>query len=189
MMLQRGKPNHAWGWAQPGAEIRLQIADTSVQTKAGADGRWQIDFTPPPAGGPYTLKLDGPQHVEFSDVLVGDIWLCGGQSNMAFAIGNALTGAEVVKSANLPGIRLFHVATKSAYQPAPVVQGHWYVFSPESLNAEGGFSAVAFYFGRKIHQETGVPIGLIADAVGGALDAAPGAVAVPSAGSTPVRSF
>lgn len=167
MVLQRGRPNHAWGWTQPGSEVRLEIAGLSAKTQAGPDGRWQIDFMPPAVGGPYTLKIEGSRHAQFTDILVGDVWLCGGQSNMAFAIGDALNGAEVVKSADISGVRLFHVATKTAYHALPVVQGHWSVCSPESLKADGGFSAVAFYFGRKIHQETGLPIGLIQDAVGG----------------------
>jgi sialate O-acetylesterase len=167
MVLQREKQNHVWGWTQPGAEVRLQIGGTAAKTKAGPDGRWQIDFTPPPAGGPYTVKIDGPQHVEFKDILVGDVWLCSGQSNMEFALAHAKNGAEAVKAANIPGIRFFKVASKASYDLLPNVNGAWKVCSSESVAADGGLSAVAFFFARKIHQETGVPIGLIHDALGG----------------------
>jgi sialate O-acetylesterase len=167
MMLQRGKANHIWGWTQPGAKVRVEIAGQTAQAVAADDGRWQVEFNPPAAGGPYVLKIDGPQHAEFADILVGDVWLCGGQSNMEFGLPRALNGAAEVQQANHPGIRLFRVGQKTAYGPAAVPQGKWQVCTPEAVTSEGGFSAVAYYFGRKINAETGVPIGLIQDAVGG----------------------
>ena len=167
MVLQRGKANHIWGWTQPGAKVRVEIAGQTAQAVAADDGRWQVEFNPPAAGGPYVLKIDGPQHAEFADILVGDVWLCGGQSNMEFGLPRALNGAAEVQQANHPGIRLFRVGQKTAYGPAAVPQGKWQVCTPEAVTSEGGFSAVAYYFGRKINAETGVPIGLIQDAVGG----------------------
>jgi len=167
MVLQRGKPNRVWGWTVPGTEVRVEIAGKKATAVAAADGRWQAEFTPPPAGGPYVLKIDGPQHVEIVDILVGDVWLCGGQSNMEFGLTRALNGEAVAKTANHPGIRLFRVGQKSAYGAAAVPQGHWLACTPEAFTRDGGFSAVAFYFGRKINAETGIPIGLIQDAVGG----------------------
>jgi sialate O-acetylesterase len=164
MVLQRGKPNRVWGWAQPGAEVRVEIAGQASTAVAAADGRWQVEFAPPAAGGPYALKIDGPQHVEFSDVLVGDVWLCSGQSNMEFGLGRARDGAAEVAAANHPAIRLFRVGTKSAYSAVAVPKGEWQVCSPATA---GGFSAVAYYFGRMIHTEAGVPVGLIQSAVGG----------------------
>ena len=71
MVLQRGKPNRIWGWTQPGAEVRIEIAGQTAKATAAADGRWQAEFTPPPAGGPYTVEIDGPQHAELSDILGG----------------------------------------------------------------------------------------------------------------------
>lgn len=167
MVLQRGKPNRIWGWAQPGAEVRIEIAGQTAKATAAADGRWQAEFTPPPAGGPYTLKIDGPQHAELSDILVGDVWLCSGQSNMEFGLTRAQDGAAEAQAANHPGIRLFRVATKCAYAPAEIPQGAWQVCTPEAFTSRGGFSAVAYFFGRKVNAETGVPIGLIQSAVGG----------------------
>ncbi|MFT3831039.1 MAG: sialate O-acetylesterase [Opitutaceae bacterium] len=164
MVLQRDRLNRIWGWTQPGAEVRVAIGAVNALATAAADGRWQAEFAPPPAGGPYTLTIDGPQHREFSDVLVGDVWLCSGQSNMEFGLARARDGAAAVAAANHPGIRLFRVATKSAYVPAAVPQGEWRMCTPESA---GGFSAVAYFFARKVHAETGVPIGLIQAAVGG----------------------
>ncbi len=164
MVLQRGKPNRVWGWTTPGSEVRVAIADRTAAAVAGADGRWQVEFAPPPSGGPYVLKIDGPQHVELGDILVGDVWLCSGQSNMEYGLARTLDGEATVKTANHPNIRLFRTATKPAYGPAAVPVGKWQVCAPESV---GGFSAVGFYFARKVNAETGVPIGLIQAAVGG----------------------
>lgn len=167
MVLQRGKPNRAWGWAQPGAEVRLAIGEVRVTATAAADGRWQAEFTPPPVGGPYTLTIDGPQHVEFSDVLVGDVWLCSGQSNMEFGLRQAKGGEAEVAAANHPNIRLFKVPSKAAYTALAVPGGAWKRCTPEAFPQWGGFSAVAYFFARKVQAETGVPIGLVQAAVGG----------------------
>lgn len=167
MVLQRGKPNRIWGWTQPGAEVRVAIADATATGVAAADGRWQVEFTPPPAGGPYVLKIDGPQQVALGDILVGDVWLCSGQSNMEFGLTRARDGAAEAQAAHHPGIRFFRVGQKTAYDPVAVPQGQWRVCTPEAFTAGGGFSAVAYFFGRRIHTETGVPIGLIQSAVGG----------------------
>ena len=167
MVLQRGKPNRIWGWTAPGAEVRIEIAGQCAKATAATDGRWQAELTPPPAGGPYTLKIDGPQHVELGDILVGDVWLCGGQSNMEFSLRGARDGEAEVAAANHPGIRFFRVPTKSAYGPVAVPTGEWKVCAPEVFPMWGGGSAVAYYFARKVNAETGVPIGLIQSAVGG----------------------
>jgi len=167
MVLQRNKPNKIWGWANPGAEIRIEIAGQTAKAVAAANGRWETKFTPPSAGGPYVLKIDGPQHIELQDILVGDLWLCSGQSNMEFGLARARNGTAEVKAANHPGIRLFRVGPKSAYSPAQVPPGKWQLCTSETFTTGSGFSAVAYYFGRKVHAETGVPIGLIQCAVGG----------------------
>ena len=167
MMLQRGKPNRLWGWAQPGEEIRIAIADQEARTVTGRDGRWQVEFNPPPAGGPYVLKIDGPQNLEFRDVLVGDLWLCSGQSNMEFGLAHARDGAEAVKNSTHPNIHLFRVSQQVGYTPVADLTGQWRLCEPAAFERDGGFSAVAYYFGRKVQEDTGVPIGLISVAVGG----------------------
>lgn len=164
MVLQRGKPDSIWGWSVPGDKIRVQIGNHTASAVAGADRRWQVSIMPPPAGGPYTVKITGRQTVELHNVMVGDVWLCGGQSNMEFALRGALTGEADAKAANYPNIRYFTVFGHPAYQHVNVISGSWTVVSPESA---GRLSAVAFYFARRLQQQVHVPIGLVVDAVGG----------------------
>ena len=167
MVLQRAKPNTIWGWAKPGEEIRVTIADYTVKTVAKNDGRWSAVIEPRAPGGPYTIVIDGPQHVEFHDVLVGDVWLCGGQSNMEMGLGQARNGSQEVKAADHPKIRLFVVKQQTARKPAAVPQGAWKVCSPKNVGEGwGGFSAVAYFFGRRLQQDIDVPIGLVEDCSG-----------------------
>jgi sialate O-acetylesterase len=168
MVLQRGKPNRIWGWTQAGAEVRVTVDGNGGTGTAAADGRWEVTFEPPPVGGPYVLVLDGPQRVEFTDVLVGDVWLGGGQSNMAFGLAGVENAEAEIKRANQPQIRLYRVDQRVSYDPEPLPVGQWRVCEPQAFSrAAGGFSAVAYFFGEKLHQELNIPIGLIQAAVGG----------------------
>jgi len=164
MVLQRGKPDAIWGWSEPGDTVHVQIGDHTASGVAGPDHRWQVKIQPPAVGGPYTVKITRQQTVELHNVLVGDVWLCGGQSNMELALRATLNATEVVKKANYPEIRFFSAFGRPAYHPAEIVRGRWQAVSPETANS---VSAVAYYFGVKVQQEIHVPIGLVVDAVGG----------------------
>jgi sialate O-acetylesterase len=164
MVLQRGKKNTIWGWSDPGDQVRVEIAGKHASGVAGLDRRWQVRIQPPAVGGPYTIRISGHHSVELHNVLVGDVWLCGGQSNMQLALPRVLNGEEEVKAANFPEIRFFTVAPRSAYHHTDVVEGSWKVVSPETADH---VSAVAYYFARKVQQEIHVPIGLVVDALGG----------------------
>jgi sialate O-acetylesterase len=167
MVLRRGKPNAIWGWATPGQEVRVQLAGRTAKTVAGSDERWQVQIQPPAPGGPYTIIIDGPQHRELHEVLVGDVWLCGGQSNMELPLSRTRNGAEVIKSAHNPEIRLFKVAPHPSYTPSAVPQGQWKICSPETVVEDGGFSAVAYFFALKLQEHIRMPIGLVEDSLGG----------------------
>jgi len=169
MVLQRGKPNAIWGWSLPGDRVRVEIGDSSATATAGADGRWQTQIQPPPAGGPYTVKISGRQSVELHDVLVGDVWICSGQSNMQFGLAQARNGAEEIKNANHPEIRYFTIRQRVSYSHADVPRGTWKVVSPATLGGGpiGGISAAAYFFARRVQESVHVPIGLIQAAVGG----------------------
>ncbi len=164
MVLQRGKPNTIWGWSDPGDKIEVDIAGKEASGVAGADRRWEVKIRPPHVGGPYTMAIKGHQTVEFHNVLVGDVWLCGGQSNMEAPLPWARNGEEEVKAANYPEIRFFTVAGHVAYHHTDTVDGSWKAVSPETASK---LSAVAYYFARKVQQEIHIPIGLMVDAVGG----------------------
>jgi sialate O-acetylesterase len=167
MVLQRGKTNLIWGWSQPGDTVRVAIAGQTASAQAGEDGRWQAAFYPPAAGGPYVIKIDGAQHAELHEVLVGDVWLCGGQSNMELPLARTRNGSNEIAAASHPEIRLFKVASHPAYSPAAVPQGRWKICSPQTVAEEGGFSAVAYFFARRIQADIPVPVGLVEDCIGG----------------------
>jgi sialate O-acetylesterase len=168
MVLQRGKPNAIWGWSQPGDSVRVEIAGSSATATAGADGKWQARIQPPAAGGPYTVKIaGGQQSAELHEVLVGDVWICAGQSNMQFALAQARNGAEEVKNANYPDIHFYVVGERASYSPVSVPRGSWKAVSPATVGGRGGISAAAYFFARKVRESVHVPIGLVQEAVGG----------------------
>jgi sialate O-acetylesterase len=164
MVLQRGKRNTIWGWSDPGDTVQVQVGDNTESAVAQPDHRWHVSIQPPPPGGPYTIKIHGHQTIEIHNVLVGDVWLCGGQSNMEFQLRGALNGDQEVKEAHHPDIRYFTVGTQSAYQQVNTISGSWRVVSAETA---GRLSAVAYYFARRVQQDIHIPIGLVIDAVGG----------------------
>ncbi len=164
MVLQRGKTNTIWGWSDPGDKVQIDIAGNHATGVAGVDGRWMVKIQPPPAGGPYSLTIKGHQTVELRNVLVGDVWLCGGQSNMQVSLRSVLNAEEEIKAASYPEIRFFTVAAHPAYHHTDVPQGSWKVVSPENADR---VSAVAYYFARKVQREIHIPIGLVVDALGG----------------------
>jgi len=164
MVMQRGKLDAIWGWSEPGDRIQVQLGEQTASAVAGADRRWQVKIQPPPAGGPYTLRITGHETVELHNVLVGDVWLCGGQSNMGLPLRFTKNGEDEVKAANYPEIRFFTVSGHPAYHHSDVVEGSWKAVSPETAD---WISAVGYFFARKVQNEIHIPIGLVVDAVGG----------------------
>ena len=169
-VLQRGKPVQVWGWAAPGETVAVALAGSGLEhataeATAGADGRWQAAIGPFTAGGPYILTATaGAKKAEAKDLLVGDVWLCTGQSNMEFAVNGAKNAAAEKADANWPRIRHIAVARTNAAHPEELIKGQWRICSPETV---GGFTAVGYFFGRDLHQELKVPIGLIHSSWGG----------------------
>lgn len=165
MVLQRDQEVAVWGWAEPGQAVKVTIADAVAQAKAGDDGRWKAVLPKLSAGGPHTLAVAaGDETKSIADVLVGEVWLCSGQSNMAMAVRSARDFEKEQPAANLPKIRVFTERSAAAAEPQTQCSGTWEVCSPETV---GGFSATAFFFGREIHKSLNVPVGLINSSVGG----------------------
>ncbi len=165
MVLQRDQKDRVWGSAEPGEKLVVAIAGQEKSTEAGADGKWSVALDPMPAGGPHSLTVSGKKDtVVFDDVLVGEVWLCSGQSNMELAVSQANDGDLEAQSANYPKIRLISVPKVGTQEPQSDFKGKWEVCTPESAK---GFSAVGYFFGRQIHATIGVPVGLIDDSWGG----------------------
>jgi sialate O-acetylesterase len=173
MVLQSGQSIPVWGTAGPGEKVQVTLGKQSAATRADASGQWRVNLKPvAPSSIATTLTITGTNTITYSDVLVGDVWLASGQSNMSFDIRNASTGAAAILAANHPTIRLFTVPRKTGLTPLSDLpadrnasEGVWIVCSPETLGK--GFSAVAYFFGRDIQQFTGNPVGLIHSSWGG----------------------
>lgn len=166
MVLQRDREVPVWGTADAGETVTVTFAGQTRTAKAGADGRWRVDLPPLSAsdkGQPLVVRGTGNE-VALDDVVVGDVWLCGGQSNMDRPVRLASGAAEVAAMSPNPAIRLFLVQKQSTTRPATDVGGKWLVADGTSTT---NFSAVGFYFGRELQREVGVPIGLIHSAWGG----------------------
>jgi len=169
MVLQRGKRNAFWGWTNPGEKVKVSVGGKSASGVADSNGKWVVRLNPPATGGPYTLTVDGSFHRELSDVMVGDVWLCTGQSNMEFGLTMALGGRADAAAADEPNIRLYMAPRQFGYTPKPMNPAEWQVCNPKTVatNGWGGFSAVGYYFGRELQRKLKVPIGLMEIAWGG----------------------
>ena len=169
MVLQQKMPIPVWGTAEPGGTVRVSLGKQSKKTKVGKDGTWLVKLDPVPAGGPFTLAVAGKDTVTLHDVLVGEVWLASGQSNMEFPVAGSWAKVknykEELANANYPQIRLFKVKKTRAYKPMrKVASTGW---QPCDSASVAGFSAVAYFFGRDLYRKLDVPIGLIESSWGG----------------------
>lgn len=165
MVLQAEAPIPIWGVGAPGEVITLAIDDQAVQAVVNDAGRWRAELAPMTSGQTYTLEISSSNEaISLKDVLIGDVWLCSGQSNMEWTLEKSMNGQEEVANADYPQIRLFLVEQASLDDEPHDVRGAWVRCSPETA---AGFSAVGYFFGREIHSQLKTPIGLIANAWGG----------------------
>lgn len=164
MVLQQGVKVRIWGNANPREHVTVSFDKKSASTVADLQGHWETWLGPLRAGGPFEMTVRGSNVLTIRNVLVGEVWICSGQSNMEWPLVNTLHGAEDVAQANYPAMRLFTVAHRTAASPLTDVEGHWVIASPEEV---ANFSAVGYFFGRELHQKLKVPIGLIASTWGG----------------------
>ena len=169
MVLQQGQPIQIWGWADSGEKVTVALDDQSRKTVARNDGFWKVDFPKMRAGsGTHTIRLSGKNTIKLTNILVGEVWICSGQSNMDFPLNRAKSGKKAIANATIPTIRLLKINEHLEQFPALDLPNStnnlWKVCSPESVK---GFSAVAYFFGKKIHDEFNVPVGLIQSTWGG----------------------
>jgi sialate O-acetylesterase len=166
MVLQQQAKLPVWGTADAGEEVTVSIGDRSASAKADENGRWKVTLDALDAGGPLQMTIKGNNEIVIKDVLVGEVWVCSGQSNMQWSVAQSANPEEEIANAKHPQIRLLQVARKVANEPQSDIQGHWQVCSPETA---AGFSAVGYFFGRKLQEELGVPVGLVNSSWGGTI--------------------
>ena len=164
MVLQADAEVPLWGWANPGEEVTASLGGARASAKADASGRWQVKLPKLSAGGPHELTVSGKNLVTVKDVLVGEVWLGSGQSNMAMTVNRAQDFEKEAAAANWPQIRMFTVTSGASNKPEIDCSGSWAVCTPETV---ARFSATAYFFGRELHQTLKVPVGLINSSVGG----------------------
>lgn len=164
MVLQQGQKNRVWGTAEPGEDVTVSIGSQTHAVKAGADGKWMVTLEPLAAGGPHAFTVKGKNEIKFADVLVGEVWICSGQSNMQQSV-NGVNDPDLERAtAKYSNIRLITVPNVGTQEPQSDFNGSWQVCTPETV---GNFSAAGYFFGRQLHQTLDVPVGLINNAWGG----------------------
>jgi len=165
MVLQADKKLPIWGKADPGEKVTVMLGDHKATDKADKQGRWMVKLPKMKAGGPVTMTITGKDNIlTLNDILIGEVWVASGQSNMQWTVENSNNAAEEIAAANYPNIRLFYVERKVADKPQDNCNGEWVACSPETIP---GFSAVAYYFGRELYKNLDIPIGLIHTSWGG----------------------
>ncbi|HTV04433.1 MAG TPA: sialate O-acetylesterase [Acidobacteriaceae bacterium] len=170
MVLQRDRPIHLWGWADPGEKVTATLHGASGSTEANGIGHWSLYLPPEPAGGPYTVTISGTNTITLTDVMIGDVWFASGQSNMQLPLmgfpGSAVVtnGHEEIRNATQPELRLLHIPAKASPYPQQDQAASWTLCTPKTAAT---FSAAAYFFGREIARREHVTVGLIDSSYGG----------------------
>jgi len=164
MVLQRAQKNKVWGWADAGEKVTVSIDGQKHEATADDKGSWAVKLDAMKVGGPHKMTVSGKNDVAFDDILIGEVWICSGQSNMAWSVDRANDPDLEIMAAKFPNIRLVSVPQVGTQEPQKNFVGEWSRCSPETV---GSFSAVGYFFGRQLHQTLDIPIGLIDNAWGG----------------------
>lgn len=164
MVLQRGAVVTIWGTAEPGEKVAVTMGDLKLSTEGDMEGRWMVRFTPPDAAGPFEMDITGNNTITLHNILVGEVWVCSGQSNMQWSVSSSANAEQEISQADYPMIRLFSVKRVVADKPMRDTEGSWVICSPETVKS---FSAVGYFFGRDLHKELNIPVGLIHSSWGG----------------------
>jgi len=167
MVVQQDTPVSIWGWAAKNEQVTVRLAGQEKKARASADGKWRVVFDPLKAGGPaleMTVRGEKGPDIVVKDILVGEVWLCSGQSNMEWPLSSIASPTPEILRADHPNLRLFLVPKHTSDRPKEDVQAKWTVCTPETARP---FSAIAYYYGLELHKKLGVPVGLIESAWGG----------------------
>ena len=164
MVLQRNAEIRIWGWADPQEKVEVILGENTAHAVTNDQGHWSLSLSAMEAGGPYKMVFRGQNTIELKNIMIGEVWICGGQSNMDWPVRLSNNAEAEMAHAQFPEIRLFTVARKVRVQPQDNCEGSWNVCIPETV---GNFSAVGYFFGRQLHQKLNVPVGLINSCLGG----------------------
>ncbi len=165
MVLQREKPINIWGWASSGEKVSVTFNKQTKSTKADKAGKWMVTLAAESAGGPYVMTIKGKNSITLNNILVGEVWVCSGQSNMEWPLREAKDAANEIQNANYPQIRHFAVQKSISLKLEDDVKGgDWKICSPQTA---GDFTAVGYFFAREVFEKTKIPIGLIHTSWGG----------------------
>ena len=167
MVLQQQSAAPVWGWASPGDELTIAASwdNVEIKTTTSRNGTWKATLNTPKAGGPYVVVIKNAyQTVQVRDVMIGEVWICSGQSNMQWTLEGATEGAFEISKADLPDVRLFNISRSAADFPQVRGEGTWEVCTPSQAK---NFSAVGYFFGKRLHENLKVPVGLISASWGG----------------------
>jgi len=164
MVLQKGTQVPIWGTAEPGERVTVTMGEQQVKTTADSEGRWIIKFEPLDVDEPFEITVAGNNTITLHNVLVGEVWVCSGQSNMQWPVSLAANAEKEIAESDYPMVRLYTVKRTVAEQPLQDTEGNWAACSPEAVKS---FSAVGYFFGRYLHKELDTPVGLIHSSWGG----------------------
>jgi sialate O-acetylesterase len=163
MVLQQQQTVPVWGWAKPGQSVTVKFGKQKKMATADQDGRWEVRLTPLKAGGPFNMTISAKKIIKLKNILVGEVWVCSGQSNMERSVKSSADANKEIAAAKYPRIRLFRIPRTPEKKPQLDCKATWVECSPATV---GSFSAIGYYFGRKLHKEVKVPVGLIQSAYG-----------------------
>jgi len=166
MVLQQGMSVPIWGWADAEEKVTVTLGQSTASATASSEGKWMVKLEAMEAGGPYEMTVQGNNTIKLEDILVGEVWVCSGQSNMQWSVKASDNAPEEIAAADYPNIRLFTVARKVAEKPLDDCEGSWAACSPQTVP---DFTAVGYFFGRHLHKELDVPVGLINTSWGGTI--------------------
>jgi len=167
MVLQRDAEFKIWGWADKNEKITVTFNGVTKTARAGKDLKWSVTFPAMKVGGPYTMTIKGKNTITLENILMGDVWVCSGQSNMEWQVRNSNNPEAEIADAKYPKIRLFHTPHNIQFEPVDNVdEGSWEECSPETIS---NFTAVGYFFGRHLHENLNIPIGLLQTAWGGTI--------------------